>query len=99
MTPATEQIALTGGPLVSLAAVQVLLSLEARGFQIRSGADGAILISPRASLTAADDAAIRAVRLDLGALVRYCETLARVIWVGPAAAAGRGARRGEEAHR
>jgi hypothetical protein len=68
---ASNLVQLRGGSAVPLAAVQLLLNLEVRGFCIRTD-DGALCISPGKWLTDSDRAEIQCHRADLLALVTYC---------------------------
>jgi hypothetical protein len=68
-----ELVSLENGSAVPVAAIQLQLALEERGFSIR--ADGPTLcIAPASRLTIADQRAIRLHRDALMALVLYCET-------------------------
>jgi len=73
--PSTETVILRGGLSVPLPALRLLWDLEARGFHVRQGEDGALLVSPRSRLTPDDDQAIRTYRDELKALVAYCEVM------------------------
>lgn len=70
---ATETVMLKGGLVVSVDALQVLWSLESRGFEI-SEAHDLLVVGPKGQITPEDDQAIRAHRDELLLLVRYCET-------------------------
>ncbi|HXG57072.1 MAG TPA: hypothetical protein VNJ03_16970 [Vicinamibacterales bacterium] len=72
---ATELVTLTGGLCVPLPSLQLLWSLEDRGFRITVDTDGYLVISPRSRLTTEDDQAIRQHRDVLIALVRHCEAV------------------------
>ena len=61
--------------VVRIAALELLLALEARGCVVRQEGDGRLFVGPRALVTAAEAAEIRAHRDDLLALVDYCERL------------------------
>lgn len=67
-------IALSGGPIVSLAALELLWDLEARGFALEVRADR-LYVLPREQVTPADEGAIREYRDELLAIVRFCETV------------------------
>jgi hypothetical protein len=67
---------LRGGLSLTLATQRLLCDLEARGFQVIADERG-LHVKPTSRLTPEDDAAIRAHRHSLVALVRYCE---RVTW-------------------
>ena len=69
-----EVVTLNGGLAVPLAALQLLWSLEDRGFTVRRVATG-LLVNPTERITPADEAAIRRYRDELLALVHYCETI------------------------
>jgi hypothetical protein len=75
MTPASSDVVvLRGGLSVPLAAVELLLDLETRGFTI--GAEsGRLLVRPASRLTASDERSIRRHRDALLALVRHCEAV------------------------
>ena len=70
----TETVVLKGGVSVSLDALKVLWNLEDRQFLLSVDGDS-LLVQPQASITVADDAAIRQHRNELIALVRYCEVI------------------------
>ena len=68
----SEPVVLSGGRAVSLAALRLLWSLEARGLVVeREGAQ--LAVGPREALKAEDRQQIRAHRDELLALVDYCE--------------------------
>lgn len=73
MSTATEPqtVVLRDGWSVTIAALQLLWSLEDRAFTISADDDG-LYVKPHSRLTDADDAAIRAHRDDLIKLVRHC---------------------------
>jgi hypothetical protein len=73
---ASELVALRGGLSVPAAAVDLLLDLERRGFDIHiDHADGAIVCRPGRLLTDDDKRAIIALRDPLKALISYCEAV------------------------
>ena len=71
-TVAPELVTLRGGFSVSLAALQILWSLEDRQFEVWVVTGQGLTIRPRSRLTHEDDAAIRQHRDELIQLVRYC---------------------------
>lgn len=73
MLPGTETVMLRGGLVVALPVLRLLWSLEERGFRIRRGHDGALLISPRSRLSAEDDQALREHRDELLDVIGSCE--------------------------
>lgn len=60
---------------VTLAALRLLWDLEARGLRIVAEGENGLFVTPRSSITAADDAAIREHKDELLALVKYCEAI------------------------
>jgi hypothetical protein len=74
MRSAIDLVTLTDGQAVSLQALQVGWTLEARGVSLRIDEDR-LAVGPRELLTDADRAAIRAHRDELLALVRYIEVM------------------------
>jgi hypothetical protein len=66
--PSTSEVVLPDGGSVSVAALRLLRSLEARGF-VLAVRDHRLFVAPRGHLTIADDDAIRRQRDDLCALV------------------------------
>lgn len=72
--PGTETVTLRGGILVALPALRLLWDLERRGFHVRRGDDGALLVSPRSRLKAEDDHALRRYRNELLALISVCDS-------------------------
>lgn len=73
MTASSEAaVVLRGGLVASVAALQILWDLEARGFALALVGDG-LRVLPVAALTPRDAAAIRGRRDELVALVRYCD--------------------------
>jgi hypothetical protein len=65
---------LAGGLTVSLDSLQLLWSLEDRGCVIEAE-QGDLLVGPRGRVTDAERERIRALKFELLALVRYCETV------------------------
>jgi hypothetical protein len=65
---------LRGGLTVPRAAIQLLWSLEDRGFTLCSE-DGRLVVAPRSRLTVDDDRAIRRHRDELLRLIAYAETI------------------------
>jgi len=64
---------LRGGLSVSREALDLAWGLEARGLDLRVADDGRILVGPDRLLDDEDRDAIRRLKPDLIALVRYCE--------------------------
>lgn len=69
----SETVTLRGGLTVTLPALQLLWSLEERGFNLRVGPSGRLVVSPASRLTPDERAALREHRDAIVALVRYCE--------------------------
>ena len=70
--PVSELVTLHGGLAVPVEALQVLWSLEERGFDVRLAEDGVLLVAPGSKLTTEDRQAIRHHRAELRQLVTYC---------------------------
>lgn len=64
-------VALKGGLVLPLAAVQFALDLEQRGLQLRVEADDVLFVGPRDRLTADDCVRIRQWKLHLLAIANY----------------------------
>ena len=75
MATASDPVTLRSGLVVRIAALELLLGLEARGCVARQERDGTLFVGPRACVTAAEAAQIRTHRDDLLALLDYCERL------------------------
>ena len=73
MSVGSELVVLRGGLAVPQAAVDLLLDLERRGFDVYIDVtDGAVVCRPGRLLTDDDNQAIRALRDALKALIEYC---------------------------
>jgi hypothetical protein len=72
--PASRLVTLRGGVTVPVFALDLLLDLERRGFDLQVDADK-VVIYPGSKLTATDRQAIAANRDHLQVLIKYCEAV------------------------
>jgi hypothetical protein len=76
ISTASEQVVLRGGLCVPAAAVDLLLDLERRDFDVYiDTTDGAVVCRPARLLSEGDKRAITALRDPLKALISYCEAV------------------------
>jgi hypothetical protein len=66
-------VTLKGGHVAPLAAIELLLDLEQRGFRLKPVDGGLLRVTPHERLTAKDRTAIRYFKAELMQLIAFCD--------------------------